>query len=85
MLVESNEPYAAAQASPAVSVNQNLGRERLLGIAEVCKITGLSPVTASRLMKESGRAIALHRRVYILESSFFAYLRELEVSESCRP
>lgn len=84
MLVESNEPYAAVQASPAFSVNQNLGRERLLGIPEVCQVTGLSPVTASKLMKESGRAILLHRRVYILESSFFAYLHELEVSEPCR-
>lgn len=78
------EPYVAVQASPAVSLGPNLGHERLLGIAEVCKITGLSPVTASKLMKESGRAIALHRRVYILESSFFTYLHELEVSKPCQ-
>lgn len=84
MPVESNEPYAAVQASPAVSFNSNLGHERLLGIAEVCKITGLSPVTASRLMKESGRAIALHRRIYILESTFYSYLHELEASDPCR-
>mgnify|MGYP001160432479 CR=1 FL=1 len=85
MTVESNEPYAAVQDSPADFSSSELGRERLLGISEICKMTGLSPVTASKLMKESGRAIALHRRVYILESSFFAYLRELEVSEPCRP
>lgn len=85
MMAESNEPYAAVQASPAVSPNPNLGRECLLGIPEVCQMTGLSPVTASKLMKESGRAIALHRRIYILESSFFAYLHELEVSEPCQP
>ncbi len=84
MPVESNEPYAAVQASPADSCSPSLGHERLLGIAEVCKITGLSPVTASKLMKESGRAIALHRRIFILESSFFSYLRELEVSEPCK-
>lgn len=84
MPVESNELYGAVQASPAVSFNPNLGHERLLGIAEVCKITGLSPVTASSLMKESGRAIALHRRIFILESSFFSYLRELEVCEPCK-
>ena len=64
MIVEP-EPYAAVQASTAVS-------------------SGLSPVTASKMMKESGRAIALHRRIYILESSFFAYLHELEASEPCR-
>lgn len=84
MSVEPNEPYVAVQASPAVSYGPNLGHERLLGISEVCKITGLSPVTASKMMKESGRAIALHRRIYILESSFFAYLHELEASEPCR-
>lgn len=83
MIVEP-EPYAAVQAPTAVSSDSNLGHERLLGIAEVCKITGLSPVTASKMMKESGRAIALHRRIYILESSFFAYLHELEASEPCR-
>lgn len=83
MFVEP-EPYAAVQASPAVSSGPNLGHERLLGISDVSNMTGLSPVTASKLMKESGRAIALHRRVYILESSFFKYLQELEVSEPCR-
>lgn len=83
-MIGEPEPYVAVQTSPAVSSSPGLGRERLLGIAEVCKITGLSPVTASKLMKESGRAIALHRRIYILESSFFAYLHELEVEEPCR-
>lgn len=84
MSVEPNEPYVAVQASPAVSYGPYLGHERLLGISEVCKITGLSPVTASKMMKESGRAIALHRRIYILESSFFAYLHELEVEKPCQ-
>lgn len=83
-MIGEPEPYVAVQASPADFSSPGLGRERLLGIAEVCKITGLSPVTASKLMKESGRAIALHRRIYILESSFFAYLHELEVEEPCQ-
>ncbi|MDB1864397.1 hypothetical protein [Collinsella aerofaciens] len=83
MIVEP-EPYAAVQASPAVSSDSNLGHERLLSISDVSKMTGLSPVTASKFMKESGRAIALHRRVYILESSLFTYLHELEVSKPCR-
>lgn len=84
MMIEPDKPYAAVQASPAVSSDPSLGRERLLGISDVSNMTGLSPVTASKLMKESGRAIALHRRVYILESSLFAYLHELEVSRPCR-
>lgn len=78
------EPYVAVQASPAVSSGPDLGRERLLGIADVSSMTGLSPVTASKLMKESGRAIALHRRVFILESSLFDYLHQLEVSKPCQ-
>lgn len=80
MIVEP-EPYAAVQASPAVSVNPNLGHERLLGISDVSQMTGLSRSLPSKFMKESGRAIASHRRVYILESSLFAYLHELEVSK----
>ena len=67
--------------SPATCVT--VGRERLLGIEDVREITGLGQVAASKLMKESGRAIRLHRRVYVLESSFFAYLHELEVSDPC--
>lgn len=61
-----------------------IGTERLLGIPDVCTMTGLCPVTASKLMKESGRAIRVHGRVFILESSFFTYMKELEVGEPCR-
>lgn len=60
-----------------------LGSDRLLGIPDVCQITGLGEATASKLMKESGRAIRVHSRLYILEQSFFDYLRELEVNEPC--
>lgn len=59
----------------------SIGHERLFGIPEICKITGLSPVTVSKLMKESGRIIKLHSRLYMLESSFYEYLRELEGGE----
>ena len=41
-------------------------------------MTGFCPVTASKFMKESGRSLTLHRRVFILESSFYSYLHELE-------
>ena len=53
-------------APPAV----HIGKERLLGVVDVCDITGLSPVTAAKLMRETGRCIRLHRRLYILEASF---------------
>lgn len=71
-----------AGVSPAPS-RIALGRERLLSIEDVCGITGLGEATASKLMRESGRAIRLHRRLYVLESSFYSYLHEMEVSEPC--
>ena len=81
---DSIEPCADAKVAPAAPYNTIIGCERLLGIPEVCALTGLNPVTASKLMKETGRAINVHRRLFILESSFYAYLHELEVSEPCR-
>lgn len=58
--------------------SERIGSDRLLSIQNVSEITGFCPVIASRLMKESGREIVLHRRKYILESSLLAYLREME-------
>lgn len=55
-----------------------VGRERLLSLADICDMTGWCPVTASRFLDESGRKLKIHGRVFILESSFFAYLHELE-------
>ena len=34
-------------------------------------------------MKESGRCLKLHSHLYVIESSFFAYLHELEVTDPC--
>lgn len=78
-MVGSTTPEAGANGT----ASSTLGRERLLGVPEVCAMTGLCPVTAAKLMKESGRCICIHRRLYLLESSFFNYLRELEVGEQC--
>ena len=58
--------------------SERIGSDRLLSIQKVSEITGFCPVVASRLMKESGREIVVHRRKYILGSSLLAYLRELE-------
>lgn len=61
-----------------------LGRERLLGIPDICQLTGLGEATASKLMKESGRCLKLHGRLYVIDTSFFAYLHSMEgVDESC--
>ena len=79
-MIDSSTPNAGVSTPETRIV---LGSERLLGIPDVCQITGLGEATASKLMKESGRAIRVHSRLYILEQSFFAYLRELEVNEPC--
>lgn len=60
-----------------------LGRERLLGVTEIRELTGLGEVAAASLMKESGRCLKLHSRLFVIESSFFEYLHELEVSDPC--
>lgn len=59
------------------------GRERLLGVTEIRELTGLGEVAAASLMKESGRCLKLHSRLFVIESSFFEYLHELEVSDPC--
>ena len=73
---------AASNGKPAARTYEQIGSDRLLGIQNVSETLGVCPVTASRIMKESGRSITLHRKIYILESSFLAFLREREV-EAC--
>lgn len=73
-------PEAGITPAPSRIV---LGRERLLDVPEICKLTGLGEATASKLMKETGRCFKLHSRLYVIESSFFSYLHELEVNQPC--
>lgn len=75
---QSNDTAITGTVVPVI-----LGRERLLGVPEVCEITGFCNVTASRLIKESGCGIKVHSRLFVLESSFFNYLHRLEVTEPC--
>lgn len=70
-------PEAGVNPAPSRIV---LGRERLLGIPDICELTGLGEATVSKLMKESGHCIRLHRRLYLLESSFFSWLKEQEAN-----
>lgn len=60
-----------------------LGRERLLDVSDIRELTGLGEVAAASLMKESGRCLKLHSRLFVIESSFFSYLHELEVTDPC--
>ncbi len=80
-IVGSSRPAASNGKSPARTYEQ-IGSDRLLSIQNVSETLGVCPVTASKIMKESGRSITLHRKIYILESSFLAYLREQE-AEAC--
>lgn len=61
-----------------------IGRERLLSTSDICELTGLGEATAATLMKETGRCLKLHGRLYVIESSFFAYLHEKEANEPCQ-
>ena len=76
-------PQSSDATIPGTIVPVILGRERLLGVPEICEITGFCNVTAARLIKESGCGIKVHSRLFVLESSFFNYLHRLEVTEPC--
>lgn len=79
-MVDSTVPKASVMSAPPRIV---LGRERLLGVTEIRELTGLGEVAAASLMKESGRCLKLHSRLFVIESSFFEYLHELEVTNPC--
>lgn len=66
-----------AFATPA-RTTERVGADRLLGIKEVAERTGFGSATASRIIDESGHAIVLHRRKFILESSLMDFLRSVE-------
>lgn len=75
------EPSARKAGVNSSVSNATPGRERLLGIPDICELTGLAEATASKLMRETGHVIRLHGRLYLLESSFYAWLREQEAGE----
>lgn len=64
-------PEASTVISPVKSLP-------LLDRSAVCDLLGVCPATASKVMKESGRSIRIHSRIYILRDSLFDYLRECE-------
>ena len=64
--------------SPDSKTYRMLGDDRVLSITDVAEALGVCPVTASKIIKESGREIVLHRRIFILQSSFLAFLAERE-------
>lgn len=61
-------------------LGQPLGNDRLLSIADVSEIMGFCPITASRFMKETGYAVTIRRRVFILESNLVKYIQSRGVA-----
>lgn len=53
-----------------------IGNDRLLGISHVQTLFGCCPVTASRITDETGAAVLVHRKKYVLESSLLSYVTE---------
>lgn len=58
--------------------NRAIGNTRLFSIGDVAEVMGTCPVTASKIIDETGRAIIIHRKKYVLESALMDYLREKE-------
>ena len=79
MSCEQDKEGSASLPSGAIAI----GRERLLGVAGICELTELGKVTASKLLKETRRCIRIHRRLFVLESSFLDWLHELERTSPC--
>lgn len=59
-------------------VGKPLGEDRLLTVQDVAGVMEVNPVTASKIMSETGKAIYLHRRKYVLLSALIGYLHERE-------
>ena len=52
-------------------------QDKLLTVVDVQEKTGLCRTVASALMDETGKAIVMHRRKFILESDLLSHLRQL--------
>lgn len=55
-----------------------LGNDRVLSVHDVCDIMGFCTETATKFMRETGYALVIHRRVFILQSSLIDYLHQQE-------
>lgn len=65
-------------SSTPARTTEPIGNDRLLTIEDVQNRTGFGAVTASRIMDDTGHAITLRRRKFILESNLLSYLRSKE-------
>ena len=75
---EASEAFASSEANGAIGTT--IGSDRLLGITDVAAITRTCPVTASRIIDETGYGIVLHRKKYILQSNLLKFLQSQVVA-----
>lgn len=75
---EATEASASSEANGAFVAG--IGNDRLLGISDVAQITRTCPVTASRIIDETGYGIVLHRKKYILQSNLLKFLQSQVVA-----
>ena len=57
------------------------GHNRLLSVDDVAEITGTCNTTAAKIIKETGRPIKLHRRLYVLDTALCEYLEALSAQD----
>lgn len=64
--------------SDSNSTGAPLGNDRVLSVGDVCDVMGFCPETAVKFIRETGYALVIHRRIFILQSSLIRYLHEQE-------
>ena len=81
MDVYTNEARAAfTPCAKDHAIGASLGSDRLLSIHDVAAITRTCPVTASRIIDETGCGIVLHRRKYVLQSNLLKFFESQGVA-----
>lgn len=81
MDVYTNEVCAAfTPCAEDRTIGASLGSDRLLGIPDVAAITRTCPVTASRIIDETGCGIILHRRKDVLQSNLLKFFESQGVA-----
>lgn len=75
---EASEAFAPCEANGAFGAA--IGSDRLLGISDVAQITRTCPVTASRIIDDTGCGIVLRRKKYILQSNLLKFFESQGVA-----
>lgn len=63
-------------------LGRDIGDDCVYGINDVSKLLGTCPVTASKIIDETGKAITIRRKKYVLRSSLMEYLHKKEAANA---